>query len=223
MGQRREWERLNRKNLASRQGSEPSEFLDLTQQIAKAKGMSKLHGPWMRACTRCGGYYDEKFPENHTCRPLPKTKKIKCRECGDLVDASLIDSHMRKAHPPTWWPNLPPKGLKARCKYCGRIIALRGMTQHNKEYHYPYRHKPLSVKQMEQVAKGQVLIATLLAGNPLIIHSPSFVATAFANDSAWTWSFRKNCWLVMFSPSVFLRISSDSSLLNQQVPFYRGV
>src|ERR1017187_9177807 len=42
--------------------------------------------------------------------------------------------------------------------------------------------------------------------NPLIIHSPSFVTTAFANDSAWTWRLRKNCALVILSVRCFRNI-----------------
>jgi hypothetical protein len=135
MAERIDWDKRRRKNVVIRQGSEPSEFPDITKQIAKAKGFTKVRGPMLRACTGCGKYYDEHAPEEHVCRPRPKSKKVKCRKCGEELDASCVKSHMRQAHPPPWWPNLPPKGVKVKCKYCGRVVALRGLKDHNRAYH----------------------------------------------------------------------------------------
>ena len=135
MPERIDWDKCRRQNLVSRHGSEPSEFPDLTNQIARAKAIAKVRGPMLRACTGCGQYYDEHAPEEHVCRTLIKSKKVKCRKCGEEVVVTCIGSHMRHAHPPPWWPNLPPKGVKVRCRYCGRMVALRGLGEHNRRWH----------------------------------------------------------------------------------------
>jgi NAD-dependent SIR2 family protein deacetylase len=65
--------------------------------IATAKGFAKVHGPWLRACTCCGRYYDEHAYDEHVrfCRPPPKSKKVKCHKCGKEVDSERIRTHMR--------------------------------------------------------------------------------------------------------------------------------
>ncbi len=135
MPERIDWDKRRRQNLVSQHGSEPSEFPDLTKQIARAKAIAKVRGPMLRACTGCGQYYDEHAPEEHVCRPRPKSKIVKCHKCGAEVDASCIRSHLRHQHPPPWWPNLPPKGVTVRCRYCGRMVALRGLKEHNRRWH----------------------------------------------------------------------------------------
>jgi len=42
MAERIDWDKRRRQNLVSLDGSEPSEFPDITKQIAKAKGMAKV-------------------------------------------------------------------------------------------------------------------------------------------------------------------------------------
>src|ERR1035437_10108971 len=86
MAERIDWDKRRRQNVVLRQGSEPSEFPDITKQIAKAKGFAKVRGPMLRACTGCGQYYDEHAPEEHVCRPRPKSKKVRCRKCGEELD-----------------------------------------------------------------------------------------------------------------------------------------
>jgi ribosomal protein S27E len=113
-------------------GSERSEFPDLTNQIAKAKAMAKVRGRMLRACTGCGRYYDENGPEAHVCPPRSKSKKVKCRKCGEEVDVSCLKSHLRQAHPPPWWPNHPPKGVKVRCRYCGQKMGFQQLKEHSK-------------------------------------------------------------------------------------------
>lgn len=135
MPERIDWDKCRRKNLVSQHGSEPSEFADITKQIAKAKAITKVRGPMHRACTACGEYYDEHAPESHGCRPCSKSKSVKCLKCGEEIDASCIASHMRQVHPAPWWPNHPPKGVKVRCRYCGRMVKLRGLNDHNKRWH----------------------------------------------------------------------------------------
>ncbi len=131
MAERIDWDEVRRRIIVERQGSEPSEYPDATTQIAKAKGFSKITGPMLRACRGCGKYYDERYPEDHDCRPPPKPKKVKCRRCGEEVEASCIASHMRQKHPR---PRLSKTG-KIKCKHCGRMVTLRGLKQHNKSLH----------------------------------------------------------------------------------------
>jgi hypothetical protein len=45
---------------------------------------------------------------------------------------------------------------------------------------------------------------------------------AFANDSAWAWSSRKNCSLVMLKPLAFPKKSSDSSLSKSTTTDFLG-
>lgn len=191
MGERIDWDRSRRQNLVRQQGSEPSEFLDITKQIAKAKGYAKVRGPMLRACTGCGKYYDEYAEIPHVCRPRRKPERatcpycgslvsrerldahktnlcpkapreiiatrpvkkrevgeelnsrhppsigrlVKCRKCGEEVEISALRSHLRQAHPRSWWPNPPPKGVTIKCKYCGRLVKLRGLKDHNRAHH----------------------------------------------------------------------------------------
>ena len=132
-----DWDKVRRQNRVASNGAEPSEFSDLTKQIATAKGFSKVHGPWMRACACCGKYYDERARDEHAriCRPPPKSKKVKCRKCGVEMDASMLASHLRRQHPAPWWPNDPPKSVVVRCRICGRKVQLRGLSQHLKDNH----------------------------------------------------------------------------------------
>jgi hypothetical protein len=133
MGERIDWDRQRRRSVVAQHGSERSEFPDLTKQIAKAKAIAKVRGPMLRACTGCGRYYDENAPEPHVGPQRPESKKVKCRTCGEEVDASSVRSHMRQAHPPPWWPNYPPKGVKVKCRRCGEKVELREIRQHNKK------------------------------------------------------------------------------------------
>jgi hypothetical protein len=101
-----DWGKTRRENLVRRNGSEPSEFPDITKQIAKAKGFAKVRGPMLQACSGCGRYFDPNNSEPHVCPPRPKVKKVKCRKCGEEMDPSCLSSHLREAHPPPWWPTL---------------------------------------------------------------------------------------------------------------------
>jgi endogenous inhibitor of DNA gyrase (YacG/DUF329 family) len=134
MAARIDWDKRRRQNLVSERGSEKSEFEDVGAQIAKAKGRVKIRGKMLRACTACGKYYDENAPEGHVCQP-PKSITIKCRKCGQTVEAARIGAHLRKAHPNPWWPNHPPKEATVKCRICGRTVKLRGIHDHNKFWH----------------------------------------------------------------------------------------
>src|SRR3954464_812170 len=106
-----DWDRVSRQGRVARRGAEPSEFTDITRQIAKSKAIAKVRGKMQRACTCCGQYYDENAHEEHlkVCRPPPRAKKIKCKICGDEFDPTCLASHLRQSHPKPWWPNHPPK------------------------------------------------------------------------------------------------------------------
>ena len=129
-----DWDKVRRQTRVAQNGAERSEFTDVTEQIATAKGFSKAHGPWMRACTCCGRYYSEQDYDGHVrlCRPPPKSKKVKCRKCGAEVDPSRIGTHLRYYHPRPNWPNPPKPGTKIKCRHCGRKVAFSGLKQHNK-------------------------------------------------------------------------------------------
>jgi hypothetical protein len=132
-----DWDKHRRQDKVFQHGSEPSEFEDQTKQIAKAKGFSKPHGPWKCVCKICGGYYDERTPEEHVCsRRLTRTPmKVKCLKCGMLVDPSRLKSHHRQFHPGPWRPSPPRKGPLVRCKICGVKMFRRIFPQHLKSAH----------------------------------------------------------------------------------------
>ncbi len=134
---KRDWNKTHRQNVVALHGSEPSEYPDLTEQIATSKGRSKVHGPWMRACASCGQYYPEDAYNEHarSCHPPSKAKKVKCRICGTEVDPTRLRTHMYHYHPKPGWANPPPKGVTVKCRYCRKKVKLRGLKDHNKMWH----------------------------------------------------------------------------------------
>lgn len=139
---RRDWDKLRRKDVAAHQGAEPSEFPDLTEQIATAKGLSKPRVPWQRVCAFCGEHFREADYQAHiqSCRP-PKATTAKCRYCGAEVDASRLASHVSRNHPKSWWPNLPPKGITVQCKFCGKTVTRRGLNDHQRVCPHRYQQQ----------------------------------------------------------------------------------
>jgi len=103
----RDYDKLHRQKRVYEQGAERNEGPDLTRQIATAKGLSKTHGPWNRACPACGKYYPEDAQDDHArvCRPPPKAKKVVCRICHAEVDRTCIRDHLRYYHPRPKRPN----------------------------------------------------------------------------------------------------------------------
>ena len=132
----RDWDKVRRQNAVALNGAERSEFPDLTEQIATAKGRSKVHGPWMKACARCGRYYPEDDYEGHSsvCQPLPKSRKVPCPICRDSVDETQLRIHLRHYHSAPLQPRPRPRvsGGKIECRYCGKKVKVAKLHKHNK-------------------------------------------------------------------------------------------
>lgn len=153
MADRIDWDKGRRQNLVLRQGAERSEYTDVGAQIGKAKGMAKIRGPMLRACTGCGEYYDERAPEAHVCRPRPASrgrqppKRAWCSRCGLELRRSDLHALMLEEHGILWYPEPTQPKKKARpqkvtsrawvkCKFCGRVVAGKDLIEHNKALHH---------------------------------------------------------------------------------------
>lgn len=79
----RDWDKARRQSSVASHGGERSEFPDMAQQYAKAKGMAKVRGLTEHKCPFCDGYFEEGAEGEHRhvwCRPKPRTNRSKPRQ-----------------------------------------------------------------------------------------------------------------------------------------------
>lgn len=134
---RRDWDKDRRKNLVDLHGSEPSEYPDITEQIATAKGRAKqqLHGPSMQQCANCAHYFSANAYLEHIrhCQPRRKPRMVTCRKCGVEIEPAHLVAHLRRYHSKPLklgcakWPS---KGIAPTCPVCGRSLTRSEAFQH---------------------------------------------------------------------------------------------
>src|SRR5882724_7995564 len=123
------WDKNSRQTRVASHGSEPSEFTDITKQIATAKGLSKSHGPWLRKCAICEKYIPEEAYDEHRQNP------DECRPFRKLSLTAVIEN-AKKAKPLlSTFAVADPITHKVRCPVCTRLIHRHGIEQHNKAKH----------------------------------------------------------------------------------------
>src|SRR5690348_5152044 len=69
----RDWDMVRRRERVAEQGAERSEYSDIVEQIAKAKGLAKVHGTNLTKCPLCDGYYAVGCEDQHRHIRLPYT------------------------------------------------------------------------------------------------------------------------------------------------------
>jgi hypothetical protein len=62
---KRDWDMDKRREKVAHQGTERSEYTDIGEQIAKAKGRAKVRGTNLVKCALCDGYYPEGQQSQH--------------------------------------------------------------------------------------------------------------------------------------------------------------
>ena len=76
-----DWDEFRRRKRVRQNGSERSEYLDITQEIAQAKGCAHYKGKWSVPCPKCGAYVPEGTRNSHVevCKgavSLPITRSL---------------------------------------------------------------------------------------------------------------------------------------------------
>jgi len=93
---------------------------DLSQEIARAKGMAKPHGPFRVACHACGKYYLPQHKAEHQNNCKPPSVHISAKEGlpheGKTETRQVVPIETQHEQP--IWDQVPPK--KA-CPHCGAI------------------------------------------------------------------------------------------------------
>ena len=138
-----DWDRNTRQARVASHGAERSEYTDITEQTAKAKGFSKIHGPYLKQCSGCGKYIAEDAYEAHRsnseeCRtPRKISLKSKNQESDNKAILEHFKQKAQRNKPRRLFDPVPgQKDQKVRCTTCKRLIHRKGIIQHYQVMHW---------------------------------------------------------------------------------------
>jgi phage FluMu protein Com len=154
-----DWDKVRRQRRVEENGSERSEFKDITTEIAFSKGIAKGKHHYQQRCPTCYNLFDSL--EQHKCANSTRGKVV-CKKCGKLIQKELLAHHRRTAHP-------SPRAVI--CRHCGKPLNPKELIKHLKSSHPKWRTQPPRRSKLVRCLRcGKVIPEQELSSHTAIEH-----------------------------------------------------